>query len=212
MNTDDAMFDKLINFDFLEKTDNVRTERCFSANGRERERTNERQEDMNQESTSKLNMSQSRYMVSNLGAAKVALSKLEKQISVKLAYEWKQIYRMLVALEEGNEETVDLVEFDKICQKFNVSLSNEEIVKIRQLFCVPTVEGADGDTAPWTLNYKAMSQYLGLHKDSFNFLHSSRNKTLYTLKQSLLSYNQQKEDEEKKATDLNMSAILRKRG
>ena len=119
----------------------MRTERCFSANGRERERTNERLDDKNQESTSKLNMSQSRYLTSTLGATKMALTNLEKQISVKLAYEWKSIYRMLVAMEEGNDETVDLAEFDKTCQKFNVSLSNEEIAKIRNMFCVPSVEG-----------------------------------------------------------------------
>jgi DNA-binding Xre family transcriptional regulator len=135
----------------------MRTERCFSANGKERERTIERLEDKNQESTSKLNMSQSRYLTSTLGATKMALTNLEKQISVKLAYEWKSIYRMLVAMEEGNDETVDLAEFDKICQKFNVSLSNEEISKIRNMFCVPTVEEQDGENAAWTLNYKHMS-------------------------------------------------------
>ena len=154
-------------------------------------------------------MSQSRYLTSTLGATKMALTNLEKQISVKLAYEWKSIYRMLVAMEEGNDETVDLAEFDKTCQKFNVSLSNEEIAKIRNMFCVPSVEGQDGENAAWTLNYKHMSQYLGLHKESFNFLHTSRNKTLYTLKQSLLSYNQQKEEEERRAAELNLSSVIK---
>ena len=89
-----------------------------------------------------------------------------------------------------NDDMVDLKDFDLICMKYNVNLTSEEIKKMRELYC-----GAsdDSDESPKTFNYRQLSYYLGLHKESFNYmntsmLNSSRaSRSIFKLKRSLLT-------------------------
>ena len=116
------------------------------------------------------------------------LKPIEQQIKVKLAYEWKNIFRCLCASD--NEDMIDVKDFDIICMKYNVNLSSEELKKMRELYCGAT---DDNEDSPKMFNYRQLSYHLGLHKDSFNFmqtsiLNSSRaSRSIYKLKQSLVT-------------------------
>ena len=72
-----------------------------------------------------------------------SLNLAEKQIKRKLAYEWKNIYRNLVSQDQNETSLVDLNELDTLCVRFKVSLTQEELQKIRKLFGVHIEEMGD---------------------------------------------------------------------
>jgi hypothetical protein len=60
--------------------------------------------------------------------------KFNEDVKVKLAYEWKNIYRALSALDENKKGTVSIGTFNKIIHQNKVYLSREELRKIEQLY------------------------------------------------------------------------------
>ena len=88
----------------------------------------------------------------------------DKVIITKLSYEWKNIYRSLAIIDEDETNLVELEKFDLACQKQNVFLNSEDLRKLMKLF------GSEKNDTEM-INYKMLSFALGLHKDSFNYLH-----------------------------------------
>lgn len=62
------------------------------------------------------------------------LTKLEKAISDKLSYEWKNIYRSLVASDTSQTGQVSSNRFNQICLQYNTMLNKEDIQKLTDLF------------------------------------------------------------------------------
>lgn len=48
----------------------------------------------------------------------------------KLGYEWKNIFRSLVSLDDTNHNMVLLSDFSRVCEKHGVSILNSELVKV----------------------------------------------------------------------------------
>lgn len=70
-----------------------------------------------------------------------------------------------------------LRDFESTCEKFRVVLTNEELRRIKDLFCEETESGREETVlSPKSmekkavLNFKKMSLYLDLHKESLNFI------------------------------------------
>lgn len=62
----------------------------------------------------------------------------EQIITNKISYEWKNIYRQLIADAQGGE-IVDIKTFDAACLKFQVNFTREELRKIKNLFTVSDI-------------------------------------------------------------------------
>ena len=90
------------------------------------------------------------------------------------------------------DEIVSLQDFDAICIRYGVSLSSEDLTKIRSLFC---------DESSDLLNFRQLSYHFGLHKESYNHingvLNSSRgvSRSINRLKSSLIAGSQRIEEE-----------------
>ncbi len=116
------------------------------------------------------------------------LNSTEKIIQQKLAYEWKNVYRNLVAADENDSGCIDILDFDKQCLKFQVSFTKEELRRIAKSFSVdPNSDDIDNDYNRIVINYKRLSYFLGLHKSSFNYIaggstHGSTAHKIYKLK------------------------------
>ena len=91
-------------------------------------------------------------------------------LSQKLAYEWKNIYRSLAQADLNKSGKVTVKEFNNIVNKIGVNLTKEETGKAVRMF-------SQGDL----IDYFSMSNELGLHKPSMNFMKSG-SKTLEGLK------------------------------
>lgn len=52
----------------------------------------------------------------------------------KLAYEWKNIYRQLSAIDQKGLGVVTLSEFLTVCDKVNVSIIPLEVVQLMKLY------------------------------------------------------------------------------
>lgn len=63
-----------------------------------------------------------------------ALSDIERQIQHKLSYEWKNIYRNLLQLDPKETEIIDIYDFDRICLRYKINFSKEELRKIARVF------------------------------------------------------------------------------
>ena len=77
--------------------------------------------------------------------------------------------------DEKQTGIIDLSEFDKVCLNHKIGLSKEELQLINRLFGED--DRAYDDTlnsGNKSINYKRLSYYLGLHKDSFNYLSNSQ--------------------------------------
>ena len=81
--------------------------------------------------------------------------------------------------DQNETSLVDLNQFDDLCVRFKISLTSEELMKIKKLFGVQIEEQGDEEVlyenTMWQqqsdlINYRRLSFYLGLHKDSLNFL------------------------------------------
>jgi len=64
----------------------------------------------------------------------MAQTAFEKHLHAKLGYEWKNIYRQLVQIDQEDTGLVDITDFDDTCLKFRVSFSRDELGKIKKYF------------------------------------------------------------------------------
>lgn len=131
-----------------------------------------------------------------------ALSAGDKQmLQNKLAYEWKNIYRSMIAAnaESGTRERlsssdfVALRDFEEVCQKFRVHFSRDELSKIQRLFAAnASSKHVVGEGAQFSIrqaiNFVAMSHLLGLHRASYahmgaHTLANQRSRSIYKLQQ-----------------------------
>lgn len=108
------------------------------------------------------------------------LQKFTSEVGVKLASEWRNIYRLLLSSDSQQKGSVSTSRFNQICSQFNVFLSNEEIRKLALLsqqddrcaeISIATTVGVS--SAPIEVNYFKLSRLLGLHKTSLNLIQSS---------------------------------------
>jgi len=103
------------------------------------------------------------------------LNAKEKLISGKLGYEWKNIYRTLTHVDDQNTGLIELREFDDICYRFKARLTKLELTMLKKQFCENSDMKTINDNQTMTqekdlINYKKLSHYFGLHKDSLNHL------------------------------------------
>lgn len=109
------------------------------------------------------------------------LSKMEKVVAEKLAYEWKNLYRCFVAQDTKDSGLVHISDFDAACLKFKINFTREEIRTIKKLFGDPSKNSlllGGGSSVLYSpqddmVNYKSISVVLGLHKESYNHLAST---------------------------------------
>jgi len=105
-------------------------------------------------------------------------TKFEKMMIHKMAYEWKNIYRMLSVIDQKGLGIIPISEFQSCCEKCKVSIVPLEQKQLMKQFGVAHDKGdleaiglrSDSVEASELLNYKRLSIKLGLHKDSFNYL------------------------------------------
>lgn len=118
-------------------------------------------------------------------------SGFQKQMTQKLAYEWKNIYRALSNKDEENLGIAKVMDFQRACAKSNVDFDHKELVKLVQTYGLQgqavdrTVESAV--LAEMDINYKKISTSLGLHKESFNYFNqvhqNNRAQNMHKLRQ-----------------------------
>ena len=88
----------------------------------------------------------------------------------KLAYEWKNIYRMLTIIDSEDTGLVSLIDFEKSCIKAGITLGQSEILR---LFRNYGDESEDQDL----IDFKKLSIGLGMHKESYNHLNKAQKNT-----------------------------------
>lgn len=89
-------------------------------------------------------------------------TKGNQALKQKLAYEWKNVYRSLNAIDMTSSGFVTKKEFINCIQKHNVFLTRDELSKLLKKY------SKDGD-----INYVRISTELGLHKNSYDYMRSS---------------------------------------
>jgi hypothetical protein len=91
--------------------------------------------------------------------------RFNEDVKTKLGYEWKNVYRALASADIYRKGSVPLGTFNKIISQHRVYLQKEEIKKLEQLYCV------NGENPLITeIDYIKLSQELGLHKQSMDFI------------------------------------------
>ncbi len=83
----------------------------------------------------------------------------------KLAYEWKNVYRSLVQADTERKGSVAIGTFNKVIHQHKVYLSREELRKIEQLYSNNISNPLISE-----IDYVKISQELGLHKTSLDFI------------------------------------------
>jgi len=86
---------------------------------------------------------------------------LEDSIKQKLAYEWKNVFRALTQFDNEKTGIAALATFIKVLHQQKVFLSREELRKLETLF---------PGTGEGFLDYLKLSQEMGLHKQSLDFI------------------------------------------
>ena len=97
----------------------------------------------------------------------------------KLGYEWRKIYRACTKIDSEGLGIIGIDDFLKVSEKYGVSIVLSEQKQLLRLFKVTEDDDLKVDLDTHTyLNYKRLSETLGLHKESFNFLNNvhSQNK------------------------------------
>ena len=115
----------------------------------------------------------------------------QKQMTQKLAYEWKHIYRALSNKDEDNLGITKVLDLQKACAKFKVEFDKKELIKLVQRYGLQGhAVDRNVDTAALAemdINYRLISTSLGLHKDSFNYFsqvhQNNRAQNLHKLRQ-----------------------------
>ena len=91
-------------------------------------------------------------------------------------------------MDDDNSGTIDILVFDNICMKFSISFTKEELKRIAKSFAAESQDEYD-DYNKVIINYKRLSYFLGLHKNSFNYIaggstHGSTAQKIYKIKQA----------------------------
>lgn len=89
-------------------------------------------------------------------------NKSTQAVKQKLEYEWKNVYRSLNTIDLNSSGFVTKNEFINCIQKHNVFLTRDEISKLLKKY------SQNGD-----VNYLRISNELGLHKNSYDYMKSS---------------------------------------
>ena len=90
-------------------------------------------------------------------------NRVKEQVKLKLAYEWKGIYRALHLQDGLNIGRVDVKLFERVIHEYKVFLSNEELNFLHKRYCNSSSE----------IDYVALSQDLGLQSNSLNQVSNS---------------------------------------
>lgn len=90
-------------------------------------------------------------------------NKSTQAVKQKLEYEWKNVYRSLNTIDLNSSGFVTKKEFINCIQKHGVFLTRDEISKLLKKFSL------NGD-----VNYVRISNELGLHKNSYDYMKSSQ--------------------------------------
>jgi len=90
-------------------------------------------------------------------------------IKKRLAYEWKNIYRTLAQIDLNNSGSVTINEFSNAVSKNRTYMTKEELKKLQAQF------GSEGSDL---INYNLLSQQLGLHKTSMDFMNGVKAKNV----------------------------------
>lgn len=90
-------------------------------------------------------------------------------IKQRLAYEWKNIFRTLTQIDIDNSGSVSSAEFQSAVSKNRVYMTREEFKKLQSIF---------GEDDPDRINYNSLSQQLGLHKTSMDFISQTKAKNM----------------------------------
>lgn len=80
-------------------------------------------------------------------------------MKVKLAYEWKNIFRGLTQADIERKGAVNMQTFNKVIHQHKVYLSREELRKIENFYGNGEMSGLGQE-----IDYIKISQELGLHK------------------------------------------------
>lgn len=143
--TNDDMIKKIVEFSFQldheAKNSSVRKSRVLSADRRSsisRSKSEIGLDDASQNgdrrSNSSVRLSQARPASEKSNGGPVKLSKQEQKLSDRLAYEWKNIYRMCYSRDIEQTGLIDIKDFDDICLQLKVRLSREELGQLQELF------------------------------------------------------------------------------
>lgn len=97
-------------------------------------------------------------------------TKFSEDLKNKLAYEWKNIYRGLSQLDQQRKGTININTFNKVVHQFKVYLSREELRKIEIGY------GGQHSTLGIEIDYIKLSQELGLHKSSLDYIRTKSQK------------------------------------
>mmetsp|Transcript_20648 Transcript_20648/g.27863 ORF Transcript_20648/g.27863 Transcript_20648/m.27863 type:complete len:239 (+) Transcript_20648:2709-3425(+) len=96
------------------------------------------------------------------------------ELTLKLSYEWKNIYRSLLQMDILQKGQVTVRKFNQALLSHNVSLTKEEL---RRLINLSRKNEQSGDTLSvaedpmtTTIDYHKLSQNLGLHKPSLSLM------------------------------------------
>lgn len=147
------------------------------------------------------------------------MTKTEKVLSEKLAYEWKNLYRNFVAQDPKDNGLINIKEFDQVCLKFKINFTREEMRQIKKLFgdesghviqmgAFTDKKRSISSSMVDQVNYKTMSNNLGLHKASMNHLSSTlsaaRVRKLFKLRECMKSIEpvEERDENEKSITAL----------
>ena len=93
-----------------------------------------------------------------------------EMVKQRLIYEWKNIYRILIQIDATGSGLVSQSEFLNAVQKARVYVTREELRKLTERFRDPA--------NPDKVQYEELSEKLGLHRSSLNFIKSNKQKNL----------------------------------
>ena len=95
------------------------------------------------------------------------------ELTLKLSYEWKNIYRSLLSMDILHKGQVPVRKFNQALLSHNVTLTKEEIRRLIKLSSTASddrsvMDGEDPMSA--TIDYAQLSKNLGLHRPSLNLM------------------------------------------
>ena len=88
----------------------------------------------------------------------------------KLAYDWKNIYRMLTIIDSEDSGLVSLIDFEKSCIKAGITLGQSELHRLYKNYGEYSEEQD-------LIDFKRLSYGLGMHKESYNHLNKAHQNT-----------------------------------
>lgn len=88
-----------------------------------------------------------------------------------MSYEWKNIYRSVLSTDILSKGKITASKFNQICLGHNVTLTKEEIRRLVKLSRPDVGEEIPlEDVMNKYIDYRELSNSLGLHKASFNLM------------------------------------------